>query len=126
MDQFEGEEKTYLSCDTVCKAATLNGETDMLYQTKFLNSLHSMESQIYRLKLKVHLPVMLLCNINQSGGLCNGTRMTIIQLGRRFIKAQIIRGAQVGEKVYITRITMPPTESAWPFIPKRRQYPISV
>jgi hypothetical protein len=30
MDQLEGEEKTYLSCDTVCKTATLNGETDTL------------------------------------------------------------------------------------------------
>jgi ATP-dependent DNA helicase PIF1 len=39
MDQLEGEEKTYLSCGTVCKATTLNGETDMLCPTEFLNSL---------------------------------------------------------------------------------------
>jgi ATP-dependent DNA helicase PIF1 len=52
--------------------------------------------------------------------------MTIIQLGRRFIEAQIITGTHVGEMVYIPRIIMSPTESAWPFVLKRRQYPISV
>ena len=31
-----------------------------------------------------------------------------------------------GEKVYIQRIVMSPTESAWPFVLKRRQYPTSV
>ena len=69
---------------------------------------------------------MLLRNISQSAGLCNGTRMTITQLGRRFIEAQIITGTHVGEKVYVPRIVMSPTESAWPFVLKRRQYPISV
>ena len=32
----------------------------------------------------------------------------------------------MGEKVYIPRIVMSPTESAWPFILKRRQYPILI
>jgi ATP-dependent DNA helicase PIF1 len=40
MDQLEGEEKTYLSCDTVYKATTLNGETDMLYPKEFLNRIN--------------------------------------------------------------------------------------
>ncbi|KAK1684710.1 hypothetical protein QYE76_045558 [Lolium multiflorum] len=53
----------------------------------------------HQLKLKVGLPVMLLRNINQAAGLCNGTRMTITQLGNKFIEAQIITGTHVGEKV---------------------------
>jgi ATP-dependent DNA helicase PIF1 len=52
--------------------------------------------------------------------------MTITQLGKRFIEAQIITGTHVGDKVYIPRIIMSPTESPWPFLLKRRQYPISV
>ena len=126
MDQLESEEKTYLSCDTVCKATTLNGEIDLLYPTEFLNSLPLPGIPNHELKLRVRLPVMLLRNINQSAGLCNGTRMTIIQLGWRFIEAQIITGTHVGEKVYFPRIIMSKTESAWPFILKHRQYPISV
>jgi hypothetical protein len=50
------------------------------------------------------LPVMLMHNLNQSAGLCNGTGMTIIQLGKRFIEAQIITGTRVGDKIYIPRI----------------------
>jgi len=76
--------------------------------------------------LEVGLPIMLLRNINQSAGLCNGTRLTITQLGKWFIEAQIITGTNIGNKVYIPRIIMSPTESKWPFMLKRRQYPISV
>uniref|UniRef100_A0A453RUF1 ATP-dependent DNA helicase n=1 Tax=Aegilops tauschii subsp. strangulata TaxID=200361 RepID=A0A453RUF1_AEGTS len=32
----------------------------------------------------------------------------------------------IGDKVYIPRIIMSPSDSEWPFILKRRQYPISV
>jgi ATP-dependent DNA helicase PIF1 len=41
-------------------------------------------------------------------------------------REQIITGNDVGDNVYIPRIIMSPTESAWPFILKQRQYPISL
>uniref|UniRef100_A0A453SFI6 DNA helicase Pif1-like 2B domain-containing protein n=1 Tax=Aegilops tauschii subsp. strangulata TaxID=200361 RepID=A0A453SFI6_AEGTS len=66
---------------------------------EFLNILPFPGIPYHELKLKVGISVMLLRNINQSDGLCNGTRMTIIQLGRRFTIAQIITGTHVGEKV---------------------------
>jgi hypothetical protein len=52
--------------------------------------------------------------------------MMIIHLGRRFIEALIITWTHVGENVYIPRIIMSPTELAWPFLIKQRQYPIPV
>jgi ATP-dependent DNA helicase PIF1 len=94
--------------------------------TEFLNNLKFPGIPDHQLKLKVGLPVMLLRNINQAAGLCNGTRMTITQLGNKFIEAQIISGTHVGEKVFIPRIIMSPSESKWPFMVKRRQYPLSV
>ena len=94
--------------------------------TEFLNNMTIPGIPIHELKLKVGLPVMLLRNINQAAGLCNGTRMTITQLGNRYIEAQIITGTHVGDKVYIPRIIMSPSDSKWPFVLKRRQYPLSV
>jgi ATP-dependent DNA helicase PIF1 len=125
MSQIQGEEVTYLSLDTVCKATT-NNRMENMCPTEFLNNLKFPGIPDHELKLKVGLPVMLLRNINQAAGLCNGTRMTITQLGNKYIEAQIITGTHVGEKVYIPRIIMSPSESKWPFVVKRRQYPLSV
>ena len=115
---------TYLSCDSVC--ATTTKGMEHMYTKEFLNTLRFPGMPNHELKLKVGLPVMLLRNINQSAGLCNGTRMTITQLGKRCIEAQIITGTHVGDKVYIPRIIMSPNDTKWPFKLKRRQYPLSV
>ena len=69
-----------------------------MYPTEFLNSLKFPGIPNHELRLKVGLPVMLLRNINQSAGLCNGTRMTITQLGNKYIEAKIITETQVGQK----------------------------
>ncbi|CAL4998052.1 unnamed protein product [Urochloa decumbens] len=126
MDQIPGEEVKYLSSDTICKGMSTIEDEDMLYPAEFLNSLKFSGVPDHKLILKVGLPIMLLRNINQSAGLCNGTRLTITQLGKWFIEGQVITGPNIGDKVYIPRIIMSPSESKWPFILKRRQYPISV
>lgn len=125
MSKIEGEEVIYCSSDAVCKATT-NTSMEQMYPTEFLNTLKFLGIPNHELKLKVGMPVMLLWNINQSAGLCNGTRMTITQLGNKYIEAKIITGTHVGYKVYIPRIIMSPSDSKWPFVLKRRQYPLSV
>jgi hypothetical protein len=52
----------------------------------------------HELKLKVGLPVMLLRNINQGAGLCNGIRMTITQLGH---KVNNYRNKYWGQSIHI-------------------------
>ena len=126
MGQIQGDTVTYLSCDSVSKSMSYSHEMKLLYTTEFLNSLKHPGFPNHQLKLKVGLPVMLLRNINQSAGLCNGTRMTITKLGEKVIEAQIITGAHVGTKVCIPQIIMSPFEPKWPFVLKRKQYPLSV
>jgi hypothetical protein len=54
---------------------------------------------------------MLHRNINQSVGLCNGTRLAITQLGQKVIEAQIITKTNVGDKILIPRIIMSPSDT---------------
>jgi hypothetical protein len=60
--------------------------------------------------------------INQSVGLCNGKRMTLTQLGSKYIEAQIVIGTHVGDKVCIPRIIMTSNDTKWPFKLRRRQF----
>ncbi|XP_074363652.1 uncharacterized protein LOC141704304 [Apium graveolens] len=70
-------------------------------------------------------PIMLLRNLNQSTGLCNGTRLIVTRLGKWSIRGDIISGAKVGQNVTIPRIIMSPKESKWPFKLNRRQLPVA-
>jgi ATP-dependent DNA helicase PIF1 len=72
----------------------------------------------------VGVPILLLCNFNQSKGLCNGTRLIIKRLGQRVIEAKISIGNNVGKRVFIPRIIMSPSGTDWPFVLRCRQFPI--
>ncbi|CAN1725769.1 ATP-dependent DNA helicase PIF1 [Linum perenne] len=48
--------------------------------------------------IDIGVPIILLRNIDQSAGLCNGTRMVVKLLGKWFIEAQIISGSNLGRQ----------------------------
>ncbi|KAB2601569.1 hypothetical protein D8674_002574 [Pyrus ussuriensis x Pyrus communis] len=50
--------------------------------------------------------------------------LVITQLFNKIIEAKILTGNNVGYKVFIPRITLAATENKWPFVFKRRQFPI--
>lgn len=126
LTSISGCEHTYLSADSICKSTATINDLDLLYPAEILNTLKFSRFPNHKLKLKVGLPVMLLRNINQSAGLCNGTRLTIIQLSSRIIEAEIISGTNIGDRVFLPIIDLSTSESKWPFILKRRQFSITV
>jgi ATP-dependent exoDNAse (exonuclease V) alpha subunit len=69
---------------------------------------------------------MLLRNIDQANGLCNGTRLQVLKLTRTSIQAQIINGNNFGKKVIIPRLRITPSDKRLPIKIVRKQYPISV
>ncbi|XP_031095170.1 uncharacterized protein LOC115999462 [Ipomoea triloba] len=69
--------KTYLSCDSVCKADTNDNMLAEVHTTEFLNSLKCFGVPNHSLSLKVGSPIMLLRNIDHFIGLCNGTRLML-------------------------------------------------
>ncbi|KAK4597272.1 hypothetical protein RGQ29_015015 [Quercus rubra] len=126
IDLINVDEETYLSADSLCKASSNILDQDVIYPIEFLNSLKFPGIPNHKLRLKVGLPIMLLRNLNQSNGLCNGTRLLVTQLSKWVLEAQIISRTHIGEKVFISRIVLSPSNSKWPFVLKRRQFPVSV
>ncbi|TMX04745.1 hypothetical protein EJD97_004974, partial [Solanum chilense] len=125
MKMIPGEGKTYYSSDNVCKASVNTNEEDILYPTEFLNNLGFPGIPNHEIHLKVGTPVMLLRNLNQTEGLCNGTRLIVTHLGIWSVSANIISGKNRGTRVTIPRIIISPNDSKWPFKLKRRQLPLS-
>ena len=58
----------------------------------------------HNIKLKIGTPIMLLRNLDQVKGLCNGTRFA-----NHVITARVITGNKNGNEVYIPRMSMSPS-----------------
>ena len=105
------QEKCYYSYDTIASSSENIDELNLLYPQEFLHTLNFNGIPPHELKLKLGTPIMLLRNLNQSNGLCNGTRLIITQLTNKIIEGQIINSSNINEKVYIPRIEMTVHES---------------
>ncbi|XP_061367498.1 uncharacterized protein LOC133310564 [Gastrolobium bilobum] len=93
---------------------------------EILNTLSCSGIPDNKLILKVKVPVMLLRNIDQSRGLCNGTRLLITKLGNHVVEAIVLTGSNIGETVLIPRMTMSPSSHTFPVNFQRRQFPLIV
>ncbi|XP_071912361.1 uncharacterized protein [Coffea arabica] len=60
------------------------------------------------LELKERTPIILLRNLNQSEGLCNGTRLVVTIMGDKVLEAEVITGSKIGDLVLIPRISLTP------------------
>ncbi|KAH7679129.1 DNA helicase protein [Dioscorea alata] len=124
IQRIKTPEKTYLSSDYISKSSTDADAHESLYSIEFLNTLKFTGIPNHEITLKVGCAIMLIRNISQANGLCNGTRLIVTQLCPNIIEARIISGSNIGEKVYIPRIIMSMQNSKWPFIMCKKQFPI--
>ncbi|XP_021979942.1 uncharacterized protein LOC110876070 [Helianthus annuus] len=122
LSMFPGEEREYLSSDSLCPTEDVNATQQRIYSPDVLNGLKISGLPNHRLVLKVGVPVMLLRNIDQRNGLCNGTRLQVKKLYNRVIEAEIISGANIGTSTYIPRINLIPSDKKIPFAFQRRQF----
>ncbi|RYQ84852.1 hypothetical protein Ahy_B10g104344 [Arachis hypogaea] len=78
MGYLAREQKVYISSDSLCiEEGNMESELNTI-TTDVLNSINCSELPTHQLKLKVGVPVMLLRNIDQSKGFCNGTRLQLV------------------------------------------------
>ena len=121
-----GEEKEYCSADSVDKSDELLSPAFGVLTAEFLNSLKTSGIPNHKLIIKVGTPIILLRNLDQADGLCNGTRLIVTRLGSSVVEAEIITGPNIGHRTYIPRMNLSPSDSPWPFKLIRRQFPFMV
>lgn len=126
LSKIPGAEQEYLRYDSFAEDEKHYGEFDLTYPLEYLNSLEFSGLHAHTICFKVGVPIMLLRNINQAEGLCNGTRPIVTHLGERVIKAEVLTASPTKQIVLIPRIVLSPTMSNHPFTLRRRQFPVKV
>lgn len=129
LSQYPGQEYNLSSADKMeenelDEVITGMGQHDAYQTPEFLQSIKPNGFPLAKLKLKVGIPVMILRNLDILSGLCNGTRVIITRITSRLLEGTIIGGNNEGTKVFIPRITFLTNENDFPFILRRRQFPV--
>ncbi|OIT19416.1 hypothetical protein A4A49_61300, partial [Nicotiana attenuata] len=122
----QSQPKIFFSSDTICMSDDAFTGLEHVHTPEFLNTIKCSGIPNHVITLKVGVPVMLLRNIDPSSGLCNGTRLIITRLGNRVIEAKILSVNMAGQKVFIPRMSLTPSDARIPFKFQRRQFPIVV
>ncbi|XP_061343112.1 uncharacterized protein LOC133289229, partial [Gastrolobium bilobum] len=126
MAVIPGEERTLLSSDKVLKQDGNSSLEDDEISPDILNTFSCSGIPDHKLTLKVKVSVMLLRNIDQSRGLCNGTRLLITKLGNHVVEAIVLTRNNIGDTVLIPRMTISPSGHTFPVNFQRRQFPLVV
>lgn len=93
---------------------------------EFLQSINISSLPPAQLRLKIGTPVMLMRNLHDRDGLCNGTRLVITRLYRHCIEARILDGEFDGQLRVLFRASLTINEGDFPFLLTRKQFPIRV
>jgi hypothetical protein len=118
---LDGEQSTYISTDqAICETE----DEAHNYPIEFLHSITPSGMPPHVLKLKPRASLIMLRSLDNSKGLCNGTRLKIIQLHPNLIHAEVLSGSKVGTTLFIPRIKLAPSDPNLPFILSRRQFPV--
>jgi ATP-dependent DNA helicase PIF1 len=121
-----GDERIYNSANSIDRSEIHDNNITDVLTPEFLSTLRTSGLPNHQIKLKVGCPIMLLRNIDQSEGLCNGTRLIVTKMANHVLEAKIMGGKHHGNIIYIPRMDMSPSQSPWPFKLCRRQFPIVV
>jgi hypothetical protein len=124
---FPGDTRTYTSADSQVIEPGTQHYPNVL-PVEFLNSLNASGLPPSNLELKLGCPIIILRNLDNKHGLCNGTRATVIQMSNQVLRVRLLGGDHDGETALIPRITLSPSIHAVDFTVhlKRRQFPVQL
>lgn len=94
------------------------------FTTEYLNTLDPPGMPPHILVMKPGVTLMLLRNLHPRSALYNGTRLILQALqNNRLMHCKIASGEHSGTDVFISRITLQPSDDDFPFSWQRRQFP---
>ncbi|CAN1821283.1 ATP-dependent DNA helicase PIF1 [Linum perenne] len=104
LGQFLGEEVCYYNSNSIISDVVQPDMVEAEFPVEFLNSMKIGKFLDHELKLKHGAPVILLRNIEQSTGLCIGTRLIVKSLGTWSTEVEVLTGSHTGDRVFLPRI----------------------
>jgi ATP-dependent DNA helicase PIF1 len=117
IDRFPGKATLFYSLDSVDDDECNN------YPQDFLNSITHNGLPPHELRIKINCSLILLRNLDPCSGLCNGTHLVVRTVDKHILDAEIVNGTQAGDRVFIPRIPLSPSEDlSLPFKFKRKQF----
>ncbi|XP_058796683.1 ATP-dependent DNA helicase PIF1-like [Phymastichus coffea] len=102
-----------------------NGEFDEVLLPEYLNSLNPSSLPPHELRLRKNCIVMLIRNISIHEGLCNGTRLRVLDFSKHLLKCEVLAGDKSNNIVFLNRISLF-CINEYPFTFKRRQFSVKL
>lgn len=126
VDKIPGDSFSYFSVDTADDFGGTESDLNRAFPPEYLNSISIPGLPSHELKLKVGVVVMLMRNLNQTLGLCNGTRMMVTKCLKNCVECEVICGTYTGTRHFIPRMELCPSDTRLPFKLIRKQMPLQI
>jgi hypothetical protein len=94
------------------------------FPVEFLNSLTPSGLPPHKLRFRVGAVVIVLRNLDKERGICNGCRCFVLAVSMRMLDVRILTGRSAGKRYLLPRIPFRSGASEFPFILRRRQFPV--
>ena len=95
-----------------------------LYPIDFLNSVDLPGLPAHKLRLCPGAVIILLRNLDQGRGLCNGARAVVVQCRKQVLDILLLTGQHAGSRFFVPKIPMSSEATALPFRMQRHQFPV--
>lgn len=128
LEKVDGQMVSLLSADEIEESdPSAQNFQDTCFPIEFVHSFTPSGMPPHELKLKPNCYVMLLRNLFPQKGLCNGTRLQVLDIGRKLLRCKIISGSHINDICLIPRIDLimkPTKQLSYHF--RRRQFPLKL
>ncbi|XP_017255741.1 uncharacterized protein LOC108225401 [Daucus carota subsp. sativus] len=126
VERMPAESVSYYSVDSVEEFGGTEEDFNLAFTIEYLNAMNVPGMPPHDLKLKVGVVVMLMRNLNQTLGLCNGTRMIITKCLKFCVECEVICGSFAGTRHFIPRMELCPSDTRLPYKLVRKQMPLQI